>query len=180
MVKRITFDRERVNIEHVDGTRDLGVSETVIIRENATTGIAARQAEQGQLDRRWYTTDGQLNPLYQDVVSKDYDPVAAMRQLDAMGIDCRAIIGRVVALMTGAEGGEATALDFATLALLLNEQIERWDFNEKPATESEDAQDGEAAPAKKAARLISAFNAKATPADAYEQQLRQWLGDYLK
>jgi len=152
-------------------------------------------------------SDGQLNPLYQDVVSKDYDPVAAMRQLDAMGIDCRAIIGRVVALMTGAEGGEATALDFATLALLLNEQIEKMGltlqeimemsedsgidltkllvdlviyFNEKPATESEDAQDGEAAPAKKAARLISAFNAKATPADAYEQQLRQWLGDYLK
>jgi len=58
MVKRITFDRERVNIEYVDGTRDLGVSETVIIRENATTGIAARQAEQGQPDRRWYTTDG--------------------------------------------------------------------------------------------------------------------------
>lgn len=58
IVKRITFDREQVNIEYADGTKDLGVSETLIIRGSEITGIAAHKVEQGQSDRRWYTTDG--------------------------------------------------------------------------------------------------------------------------
>ena len=150
-------------------------------------------------------TNGQLNPLYQSAVSKDYDPVAAMRQLDAMGIDCRAIIGRLVALMTGAEGGGTTTIDYATIASLLNEQLEKngltlqelWEmsedsgvdlskllidlviyFSEKPATDGE--QSGAIGPIKRAQLLISDYEAKATPADIYEQQLRQWLGEYLK
>lgn len=57
-VKRITFDREQVNIEYADGTKDLGVSETVIIRESEITGVAAMKADQDQSALRWYTTDG--------------------------------------------------------------------------------------------------------------------------
>ena len=40
--------------------------------------------------------------------------------------------------------------------------------------------DSTATPARRAARLINAFDSSATPAIRYEEQLRDWLGDYLK
>ena len=36
------------------------------------------------------------------------------------------------------------------------------------------------APVRRAARLVKAMDSKITPAVGYEQQLRDWLGDYLK
>jgi len=54
--------------------------------------------------------DGQLNPIYQSLVSQDVDIVAQMRQLDAMGIDCRSIAKSIVNKIAGGEGGESGRL----------------------------------------------------------------------
>lgn len=43
-----------------------------------------------------YTND-RLNPEYEQLIEQSDDPVELMRQLDAMGIDCRAIIKQVLA-----------------------------------------------------------------------------------
>lgn len=60
-VKRITFDREQVNIEYADGTKDQQVSAATVKRENATTGIVAvKSKESRQTTRQWYTLDGRL------------------------------------------------------------------------------------------------------------------------
>lgn len=160
-------------------------------------------------------TDGQLNPAYQALVSNDIDVVMFMRQLDAMGIDCRALISRIVAYMSSGEGGEGTALDLTTIIMLLNEQLAKAGFtqeellemaedsgldinkfitdliayfSEQPPVDDEqiDEQSGngevieQPAPARRAARLIKAIDHNSTPAAQYEQQLRQWLGEYLK
>ena len=50
-------------------------------------------------------------------------------------------------------------------------------FAEQPAGSSDDSP---TAPARRAARLINAFDSSATPAIRYEEQLRDWLGDHLK
>jgi len=58
-VKRITFDREQVNIEYADGTKDQQVSAATVKRENATTGIVAvKPKESRQTTHQWYTLDG--------------------------------------------------------------------------------------------------------------------------
>ncbi|MBP5425812.1 MAG: hypothetical protein J6Y33_07040 [Prevotella sp.] len=45
-------------------------------------------------------TDNQLNPIYQCLVSQDIDPVMTMRQLDAMGFDCRKVISAAMAYLS--------------------------------------------------------------------------------
>lgn len=57
-VKRITFDREQVNIEYADGTQQQGVSTTTIRREESTTGLAAAKPTASRSARQWYTIDG--------------------------------------------------------------------------------------------------------------------------
>ena len=58
-VKRITFDREQVNIEYADGTKDQKVNATTVKRENTTTGIVAVKPKEGrQQAHQWYTLDG--------------------------------------------------------------------------------------------------------------------------
>jgi len=80
-------------------------------------------------------TDGQLNPLYQAIVSADIDIVMCMRHLDAMGFDCRALISRIVAVLAGAQGEEGTSLDLMTVALLVHEQLQKAGFTEQELME---------------------------------------------
>lgn len=137
-------------------------------------------------------TDGQLNPAYAYLVSQDVDIVATMRQLDAMGIDCRAIINGILSAMTG-NSGEGGTLDMQTLVLLLSEQLAKVDLTMQDLTEmSADSgldlpqlivqlmvyfNEQPEQPSRKAARLYQAMEDMQTPADRYEQQLRDWLRD---
>lgn len=57
-VKRITFDREQVNIEYADGTKEQKVNATTVKRENSTTGIVTVKRKESQSASRWYTLDG--------------------------------------------------------------------------------------------------------------------------
>jgi hypothetical protein len=153
-------------------------------------------------------TDGQLNPFYQQLVSKDFDIVMMMRQLDAMGIDCRSLISSVAAEVAKAMGSEDTSLDMTTMTMLVMEAVQKAGYTPQELAEmSEDSgldvsklifdlytyfteqpeeedttPEGQTQPAsaRRAARLIEAFDNSATPAMRNEQQLRQWLGDYLK
>lgn len=56
-VKRITFDREQVNIEYADGTQAKGVSNATIKR-TGTTGIATAKSAGKQATRQWFAIDG--------------------------------------------------------------------------------------------------------------------------
>ncbi len=56
-VKRITFDREQVNIEYADGTQAKGVSNATIKR-TSTTGIATAKSAGKQATRQWFAIDG--------------------------------------------------------------------------------------------------------------------------
>ena len=153
-------------------------------------------------------TDGQLNPFYQQLVSKDFDIVMMMRQLDAMGIDCRSLISSVAAEVAKATGSEDTSLDMTTMTMLVMEAVQKAGYTPQELAEmSEDSgldvsklifdlytyfteqpeeedttPEGQTQPAsaRRAARFIEAFDNSATPAMRNEQQLRQWLSDYLK
>ncbi len=149
-------------------------------------------------------TDNQLNPIYKALVSQEVDIVMLMRQLDAMGFDCRALIRRIASLMAGNEGGEDTELNPLTIYMSIHEQLQKLGISEQELLEmAEDSgidltkfiadlityfieqpagsdDDSMATPARRAARLINAFDSSATPAIRYEEQLRDWLGDYLK
>ena len=149
-------------------------------------------------------TDNQLNPIYKALVSQEVDIVMLMRQLDAMGFDCRALIRRIASLMAGNEGGEDTELNPLTIYMSIHEQLQKLGISEQELLEmAEDSgidlttfiadlityfidqpagsdDDSTATPARRAARLINAFDSSATPAIRYEEQLRDWLGDYLK
>lgn len=57
-VKRITFDREQVNIEYIDDTKDNGVVAATIKRDNPPTGITATKSKVNQSAGQWYTIDG--------------------------------------------------------------------------------------------------------------------------
>jgi hypothetical protein len=57
-VKRITFDREKVNIEYADGTREDVANDITIKRKETITGIKAVKSAGKQSDSRWYTIDG--------------------------------------------------------------------------------------------------------------------------
>ena len=61
-VKRITFDREQVNIEYADGSKDIDVSEASVKRESdeEATAIAATKASQSQAKRQWLKADGRV------------------------------------------------------------------------------------------------------------------------
>ena len=56
-VKRITFDREKVNIEYADNTKEYGVTETQIRRAGDATGINATKTAT-TTKSGWYTMDG--------------------------------------------------------------------------------------------------------------------------
>ena len=152
-------------------------------------------------------TDGQLNPIYKALASQEVDLVMNMRLLDAMGFDCRALIRRIASLMAGNEGGESIELNPLTIYMTIHEQLQKLGiseqelmemsedsginmtkfladlyayFAEQPAGSGDGGDDSPTAPARRAARLINAFDSSATPAIRYEEQLRDWLGDHLK
>lgn len=58
IVKRITFDREQVNIEYADSTYDYGVDAAIIKHDKATTGITAVKPQGIRPANHWYTIDG--------------------------------------------------------------------------------------------------------------------------
>ena len=85
-------------------------------------------------------TDGELNPMYQTLAGSDVDVVMLMRQLDAMGFDCRSLMTRVIATMAGAEGGEAVQFDPVMVALLVQQQLAKAGITEQELQEmSEDS-----------------------------------------
>ncbi len=146
---------------------------------------------------------GQLNPLYATLINKTDDPVAIMRQLDALGIDCRTILKNIIAKMTGSEEGEDTELSPFQIIMMLNEQLEKQGLTMQDLYEmsddsgidiiklitdlaayfseqsDDDSNDIQPVPAKKAARLLKAMEASATPADRNEQLLRDWMAPVL-
>lgn len=146
---------------------------------------------------------GQLNPLYATLINKTDDPVAIMRQLDALGIDCRTILKNIIAKMTGSEEGEDTELSPFQIIMMLNEQLEKQGLTMQDLYEmsddsgidiiklitdlaayfseqsDDDSNDIQPVPAKKAARLLKAMEASATPADRNEQLLLDWMAPVL-
>ena len=146
---------------------------------------------------------GQLNPLYATLINKTDDPVAIMRQLDALGIDCRTILKNIIAKMTGSEEGEDTELSPFQIIMMLNEQLEKQGLTMQDLYEmsddsgidiiklitdlaayfseqsDDDSNDIQPVPAKKAARLLKAMETGATPADRNEQLLRDWMAPVL-
>lgn len=146
---------------------------------------------------------GQLNPLYATLINKTDDPVAIMRQLDALGIDCRTILKNIIAKMTGSEEGEDTELSPFQIIMMLNEQLEKQGLTMQDLYEmsddsgidiiklitdlaayfseqsDDDSNDIQPVPAKKAARLLKAMETGATPADRNEQLLRDWMAPIL-
>ena len=64
-------------------------------------------------------SEGILNPYYDSLAYTELDVVATMRQLDAMGFDCRGLITEVLQLISGdTTSGE---IDFYSLLMQLNE-----------------------------------------------------------
>ena len=146
---------------------------------------------------------GQLNPLYATLINKTDDPVAIMRQLDALGIDCRTILKNIIAMVTGSEEGEDTELSPFQIIMMLNEQLEKQGLTMQDLYEmsddsgidiiklitdlaayfseqsDDDSNDIQPVPAKKAARLLKAMETGATPADRNEQLLLDWMAPAL-
>ena len=61
-------------------------------------------------------TDNELNPTYAQIVGSNLNPVAIMRQLDAMGFDCRKMINDALAYISSMSGeGEGGSMDITTL-----------------------------------------------------------------
>ena len=148
-------------------------------------------------------TDGRLNPIYASIINREIDIVATMRQLDALGIDCRAIIREVLAQLAqlGGEGGGNIELDATTLMAMMNQVcgmmgISLEELNEmlydsgidltafiaeliayfNEAIENSEDNEAEATSNRAAARLLTTMqHPTTTPAERYEQQLRRWL-----
>ena len=136
-------------------------------------------------------TDGQLNPAYAMLVGQEsVDLVMTMRQLDAMGLDCRSLILGLVAKLTGASEGETVVPDQQMIAMMLDEQLAKVGFTTQDLMEmSEDSGFDlnqffndlvvylceQPAVEEEPARLLKALDATETPASRYERQLRDWL-----
>ena len=136
-------------------------------------------------------TDGQLNPAYAMLVGQEsVDLVMTMRQLDAMGLDCRSLILGLVEKLTGAGEGETVVPDQQMIAMMLDEQLAKVGFTTQDLMEmSEDSGFDlnqffndlvvylceQPAVEEEPARLLKALDATETPASRYERQLRDWL-----
>ncbi len=91
-------------------------------------------------------TDGQLNPQYQALISQDTDIVMLMRQLDAMGIDCRTLINNIASMLAGGgngdgeEGGEVAPVDPQMIVMLALAKLQESGISEQELMEmSEDS-----------------------------------------
>lgn len=186
--------------------RDMGhLSATIVYYVQSLAAIAAWKL---------MYTDGELNPAYKALVSTNLDPVVMMRQLDAMGIDCRAIITQVVAALSSTsdeqpmsreelfakvvsalnkagftleEINEMTEDSGVNMAKLIVDLMTYFSETPEPAEESAEEDDTQEETVEETSnaralrglrRMAKALDTPATPQQAYEQQLRNWLKVY--
>lgn len=149
--------------------------------------------------KAWPTmyTNGQLNPVYQQIVSEK-DPVELMRYLDSMGFDCRGLIKTVIEqlppLPTDDSGQPIQPIDTENLQAAIQAALAQLGLTEQDLVEM--SQDSGIDLMEFIMELITYFNEEQTeepvePEDAgsapfmeikqqlptiqYEQELRQWI-----
>ncbi len=147
-------------------------------------------------------TDNQLNPTYQKFVGTDVDLVGTLRQLDAMGFDCRSAINQLQERLSAlGQSDIAQGIDLSKITQATEDVLNQMGFTKEELFEmAEDsgiditktivdfiiymsekpAEDGDTgAPAlQQLNRAGSVLDAPLTPADEYAQQLRDWLKAY--
>lgn len=147
-------------------------------------------------------TDNQLNPTYQKFVGTDIDLVGTLRQLDAMGFDCRSVISQLQERLSAlGQSDIAQGIDLSKITQATEDVLNQMGFTKEELFEmAEDsgiditktivdfiiymsekpAEDGDTgAPAlQQLNRAGSVLDAPLTPADEYAQQLRDWLKAY--
>lgn len=147
-------------------------------------------------------TDNQLNPTYQKFVGTDVDLVGTLRQLDAMGFDCRSAINQLQERLSAlGQSDIAQGIDLSKITQATEDVLNQMGFTKEELFEmAEDsgiditktivdfiiymsenpADDGDTgAPAlQQLNRAGSVLDAPLTPADEYAQQLRDWLKAY--
>lgn len=147
-------------------------------------------------------TDNQLNPTYQKFVGTDIDLVGTLRQLDAMGFDCRSVISQLQERLSAlGQSDIAQGIDLSKITQATEDVLNQMGFTKEELLEmaedsgiditktivdfiiymSETPADGgdTGAPAlQQLNRAGSVLDAPLTPADEYAQQLRDWLKAY--
>ena len=147
-------------------------------------------------------TDNQLNPTYQKIVGADIDLVGTLRQLDAMGFDCRSVISQLQERLSAlGQSDIAQGIDLSKITQATEDVLNQMGFTKEELFEmaedsgiditktivdfiiymSENPADGgdTGAPAlQQLNRAGSVLDAPLTPADEYAQQLRDWLKAY--
>ena len=147
-------------------------------------------------------TDNQLNPTYQKFVGTDVDLVGTLRQLDAMGFDCRSAINQLQERLSAlGQSDIAQGIDLSKITQATEDVLNQMGFTKEELFEmAEDsgiditktivdfiiymsekpAEGGDTgAPAlQQLNRAGSVLDAPLTPADEYAQQLRDWLKAY--
>jgi hypothetical protein len=147
-------------------------------------------------------TDNQLNPTYQKFVGTDIDLVGTLRQLDAMGFDCRSVISQLQEQLSAlGQSDIAQGIDLSKITQATEDVLNQMGFTKEELLEmaedsgiditktivdfiiymSENPADGgdTGAPAlQQLNRAGSVPYAPLTPADEYAQQLRDWLKAY--
>ena len=141
-------------------------------------------------------TDGVLNPDYAELINCDFDLIMAMRQLDALGFDCRGFIKAMITLMDSSVDVEN--IDKQTLKRLVIQACEQIGITlddlkqmfldsgieyqpfvmELIAYLAEQPSVTEGADLQMAVDQIfnEMMNQSLTPADVYANQLREWIG----
>lgn len=157
------------------------------------TGILAYLAQSVAALKAWplMYTDNELNPYYQQLVSQDIDLVAFMRQLDAMGFDCRTFIKNMITAISSATGSDGSSGDIDILAIYAKLQEMGVDPQEVIeicndsgydvmkliidliAYMTEEPQANSAANV--TARLMQKIAQPLTPVETYEKEVRQWM-----
>ena len=147
-------------------------------------------------------TDNQLNPTYQKFVGTDVDLVGTLRQLDAMGFDCRSAINQLQERLSAlGQSDIAQGIDLSKITQATEDVLNQMGFTKEELFEmaedsgiditktivdfiiymSENPAEGgdTGAPAlQQLNRAGSVPYAPLTPADEYAQQLRDWLKAY--
>ena len=147
-------------------------------------------------------TDNQLNPTYQKFVGTDVDLVGTLRQLDAMGFDCRSAINQLQERLSAlGQSDIAQGIDLSKITQATEDVLNQMGFTKEELFEmaedsgiditktivdfiiymSENPAEGgdTGAPALlQLNRAGSVLDAPLTPADEYAQQLRDWLKAY--